>query len=320
MKKNKILIAILVVLVLLYVSTNYFKKNSSTTFNPEVIQLDTSAIEKLTIYPPAEKAEEPIHISRSKNGWEVSQGNIKSKASQTLVKSALGQLQDIKAQRLVAKTADKWATYELTDSLARKLEIQEKDGGKINTLYFGKTSYEQGASSQYGGASMKGYTYFRINDKPESYTLKNQISSAFDRKFNTWRNPEFIKLNKEDITEVKFEQDGQEDFTLQKKDSIWTIMGIRPDSIKVARYLNILRNQSSSQFADGFTPKEEAYRTMTISGKSMDNIVVKAYVDSVENKFLLHSSQHPETYVKSDSTGLYKRLFVDRKYFIKEKE
>lgn len=320
MKKNKILIAVLVVLVLLYVSTNYLKKNSSTTFNPEVIQLDTSAIVKLTIYPPAEKAEDPIYISRSKNGWEVSQGNIKSKANQTLIKSALGQLQDIKAQRLVAKTADKWATYELTDSLARKLEIQEKDGGKINTVYFGKTSYEQGASSQYGGASMKGYTYFRTNDKPETYTLINQISSAFDRKFNTWRNSEFIKLNKEDITEVKFERDGQEDFTLQKKDATWTIMGIRPDSIKVARYLNILRNQSSSLFVDGFTPKEGAFRTMTISGKSMDNIIVKAYVDSVENKFLLHSSQHPETFVESDSTGLYKRLFVDKEYFKKEKE
>lgn len=228
MKNNRILIAVLVVLVLLYVSTNFLKKNRSTIFDPEVIQLDTSAIEKLTIYPPAKSGEEPITISRPDNEWEVSQGSIKAKANPSLVKSALGQLQEIKAQRLVAKTVDKWATYKLTDSLARKLEIQEQGGGPTSTVYFGKTSYEQPATPQYGPASATGYTYFRVNDKPETYTLKNQIASAFNRKFNTWRNSEFIKLKKEDIKEIRFEGAGKEAFSLLKKDSTWTLSAYRP--------------------------------------------------------------------------------------------
>ncbi|SHI64333.1 DUF4340 domain-containing protein [Pseudozobellia thermophila] len=319
MKKNNILIAVLVVLVLLYVSTNYLKKNRSTAFDPEIIELDTAAIDKLSIYPPARTSEEPIHISRSQNGWEVSRGTIRSKANQTLVKSALGQLQDIKAQRLVAKTEDKWASYELTDSLARKLEIQDKDGG-TSTVYFGKTSYDQPATPQYGPASTTGSTYFRINDRPETYTLKNQIASAFNRTFNTWRNSEFIKLKEEDIKEVKFERAGEEAFSLLKKDSTWTLSGLQADSTKVARYLNTLRNQSSSRFADDFEPKEEALRTLTVRGASMDDLVVKAYAGDSENEFLLHSSQHPETYIESDSTGLYKRLFVDKQHFIKEND
>ncbi|MDO6517276.1 DUF4340 domain-containing protein [Zobellia uliginosa] len=315
MKKNNLLIAVLVVLVLLYVSTNYFKKNSSTTFDPEVVQLDTSAIAKLTIYPPAESAEEPIVISRSQNGWEVAQGKIKSQSNQAVVRSALGQLQDIKAQRLVAKTKDKWGHYELTDSLARKLEVQEKDGGKTTAIYFGKTSYEQAATPQYGRASMTGSTYFRINDRPETYSLKNQIASAFNRKFNAWRNSEFIKLKKEDIKEVKFESADQENFTLLKKDSLWTISGVKADSAQVARYLNLIRNQGSSEFADEFEPKGEALRTITVRGEDMKDVVVKAYGDLPGNKLFLNSSQHPNTFVESDSLGLFKRLFVDETHF-----
>ena len=315
MKKNNLLIAVLVVLVLLYVSTNYFKKNSSTTFDPEVVQLDTSAIAKLTIYPPAESAEEPIIISRSQNGWEVAQGKIKSQSNQAVVRSALGQLQDIKAQRLVAKTKDKWNHYELTDSLARKLEIQEKDGGKTTAIYFGKTSYEQAAAPQYGRASMTGSTYFRINDRPETYSLKNQIASAFNRKFNAWRNSEFIKLKKEDIKEVKFESTDQENFSLLKKDSLWTISGVAADSAQVARYLNVIRNQGSSEFADEFEAKGEALRTITVRGEDMEDVVVKAYGDLPGNKLFLNSSQHPNTFVESDSLGLFKRLFVDEAHF-----
>ncbi|WP_273275742.1 DUF4340 domain-containing protein [Maribacter polysiphoniae] len=320
MKKNNLLLAVLLILVLLYFSSRYFKSNGSTTFNPEIIQLDSSKVEKVTIYPPGETEQEPILISRSEKDWEVTQANIKSKANLTRVRSALGQLQDIKAQRLVAKTKDKWQSYGLTDSLARKLEIQEKGSGGTTTIYFGKTSYEQTAASQYGRASLTGSTYFRINDKPETYALNNQIADAFNHKFNAWRNPKFIKLDKDRITELRFESTDQEDFILRKNDSLWTIPGSQTDSTKVARYLNILRSQNSSLFADTFVPKEEALRTLTVRGASMDELIVRAYADTLGNKYILNSSQHPDVFIESDSAGMFKRLFVDKKYFKADKK
>ncbi len=297
MKKNNILIAVLVSLILIFVMTNYFKKNSSTTFKAEVLQLDSAQINKITIHPPAAINEEPIVISREADNWEVAQGNVKSAADQNTVKNTLGQLRNIKTERLVAKTKDKWATYELTDSLARWIEIQEKGNKNHTKLYFGKDAF------------------FRINDNPETYTVKSDLPDTFDRKFNLWRNSEFMKVEKESITQLKFEAKDKNGYALTKTDSIWTMENLAADSTKVVRYLNRLRNQRSSQFADGFTPKNEADYRLTISGQSMKDLMIEAYRDTTENKFFMSSSQYPDVFVESDSVGLFNRLFVDQDYF-----
>ncbi len=92
MKKNNILIAVLIGLVLLFVTTNYFKKNSSANFKAEVIQLDSSQVNKIIIRPSLATKEEPIIISKGNDSWQVAQGTIKTKANQSTVKNALGQL------------------------------------------------------------------------------------------------------------------------------------------------------------------------------------------------------------------------------------
>ena len=320
MKKNTILMAVLVILVVLYLSTNYFKKNSSASFDPQIVKLDSSKVGKITIYPPAKEKEEPIVLSRSSGQWEVAQGKIVSKADPSKLRSALGQLLDVEAQRLVAKTKDKWPNYELGDSLARKVLIEEKGGGTTTALYFGKTSYGQVAAPAYGRGATAGSTYFRLNDDPETFALENGLPNTFSRPFNSWRNPEFLKLDKEQLKELEFNDVDGEAFVLRKVDSVWSIADTKADASKVSQYLNSLERQNSSQFVDGFSPNDKSLHTLTIRGQEMDEVVVRAYAMAEENKFVLNSSQHPEVFVESDSVGLFKRLFVDRDYFQPNKD
>ncbi|TGV04693.1 DUF4340 domain-containing protein [Flavivirga rizhaonensis] len=317
MKKNSILIAVLIGLVLLFVATNYFKKTSSVNFKSEVIRLDSSQVKKIIIRPSLATKEEPIIISNENDSWEVAQGTIKTKANQSTVKNALGELEQIKTEQLVAKTKDKWGAYQLTDSLAQCVEIHERDKEQATKLYLGKTTYKQSQNPGYGGRpSMDATTYFRIKDNPKTYATKSGLSNTFKRKFNTWRNSEFIKVDKDLITQLKFET-GDKDFSLAKKDSVWTMGMLSTDSTKVAQYLNTVQNQSSSQFVDGFTPKDKADYKLTIQSNSMADLIVKAYRDSTGNKFIMNSSQHPNVFVESDSTGLFKRLFVNHDHFSK---
>lgn len=320
MKKNTFLIAVLVILVLLYLSTNYFKKNSSTSFDPEIVKLDSSRIGKITIYPPAKEKQEPLILDRSSGQWEAAQGEIVSKADPSKLRSALGQLLGMEAQRLVAKTKDKWATYELGDSLARKVVIQEKGSGATTVLYFGKTSYGQAATTAYGRGAPSGATYFRVNDNPETYALDLGLANTFSSPFNSWRNPQFLKVDKDQVMELEFENLDRPGFVLKKVDSLWSISGSEPDAPKVSQYLNSLGSQRSSQFVDGFNPTDKSLHTLTIKGPSMEEVVLRAYAQPEENKFVLNSSQHPEVYVESDSLGLFKHLFVDREYFEADKE
>ncbi len=316
MKKNNILIAVLLGLVLLFVTTNYFKKNSSASFKANLVALDSSQVDKIYIHSPLKQHTEPIIISREANRWKVAQGNSKADANQRAVKNVLRQLQQLKVERLVAKTKDKWKAYELTDSLAQKVEVYEKGSGKRTKLYFGKTNFQQPENAQYGPGAMNGFTYFRMNDNAETYVVKSERSTAFNKAFNAWRNPEFIKLDKEVITQLEFENADSGNFTVVKKDSVWTLGETPVDAAKLKQYLNVLRQQNSTQFADDFTPKDEADYTLTVHGDSAANLHIKAYKET-ENKFFLNSSQHPNVFVSSDSTGLFKRLFVAKEYFLK---
>ena len=93
---------------------------------------------------------------------------------------------------------------------------------------------------------------------------------------------------------------------------------ISPDSTKVTQYLNTLRYQSSSRFIDGFKPKGNADYRETIQGDSTKDLTIKAYRDSKTTKnYILNASQYPNVFIESDSTGLFKRLFVNRGYFLK---
>ena len=136
MKKNNILILVLVGLVLLFVTTNYFKKHSSAIFKSEVIQFDSSTLNKIIICPPSSSEEELIIISKDDDNWQVAQGTIKTLANQSTVNSVLGQLEQIKTEQLVSKTKEKWETYELTDTLALCVEIYQQGKEKPTKLYF----------------------------------------------------------------------------------------------------------------------------------------------------------------------------------------
>ncbi|WP_136480927.1 DUF4340 domain-containing protein [Cognatitamlana onchidii] len=316
MKKNNILIIVLIGLVLLFVATNYFKKNSNTNFKSEVIQLDSSMVNKIVIRSSLVTEEEPIIISKDNDSWLVEQGTVKTKANQSTVKNTLGQLEEMKTERLVAKSKDKWKAYALTDSLAQCVEIHQQGKEQITKLYFGKTTYKQSQNPGYGGRpSVDASTYFRIDKNPKTYATKSGLANTFKRNFNTWRNTEFIKVDKDLITQLKFETEDNSGFSLSKNESVWTMGNLTPDSTKVAQYLNTLRHQNSSKFANEFTPKSKADYKLTIQGNSIEDLVVKAYRDSIKNKFFLNSSQHPNVFVESDSTGLFKQLFVSQDHF-----
>ena len=320
MKRNYLLLAILSGLIVLFIATNYFKKNRSSIFKPEVVHIDSSLVQKIVIHPPFNLNEGPIVISRKVDRWEVSQDSIFSKAKESMVKNVLGQLLQVEAERLVSKSRDKWRSYGLTDSLALRIEIQKKGNEVVSKLYFGKSSYEQPNVQGTGRGVPNGSIYFRVGNKPETFAMSNQLSNAFNRKFNAWRNSQFIKVDKDLVTQLNFKRLEEGDFFVAKTDSVWKMGMVPADSTKVARYLNNLQSQSSSQFVDTFSPKSKADYTLTVRGKSMKELIVNAYRDSLENKYVLSSSQHPDVFIESDSAAMFKRLFVNKDYFLNDQD
>ncbi len=308
---NKLLVAILLGLVLIFFGTNYFKKkNSKTVLDSNLISIDTAKISKIEIIKALDNKKD-ILFTNNKNEWEVKQGIISSKVKNSDLKNMLNLLEKLKIERLVAKSEKQWGIYKLGDSLATKIRIEENETGKISTLYLGKMKYEQ-PKNQYNRYGVNGSTYLRINNDPKVYAVKGLLSSTFNRDFNSWRNSDIIKLNKNDVNTIEFNYPKEENFILSKKDSIWNVNDQIADAEKINQYLTTLSYKSHSKFADEFMPSSNYEYQLKIDGDNMNSIELEAYKDSLSGKFYLKSTLNSNTFFESDST-LFKSLFRNKK-------
>ncbi|KAA1246638.1 DUF4340 domain-containing protein [Aquimarina sp. RZ0] len=312
---NKVLVGVLASLAIIFLGTNYFRKNNNkTTLKTDIIAIDTSQVSKIRIQKVATNGTE-ITFSKSTQDWQVSQGTISSVMKPENINMILGQLTQLTIERLVAKTKDKWATYQLKDATAIKV-IVEDNQGKPTTLYLGKIKYEKPAN-QYSQYNLNGSTYIRVNDDPKVYSAKGMLSNTFNRDFNSWRNSDFLKVDKNSVTKIQFDYPEEQRLILHKKDSVWNIGEIIADSTKVAQYLTTISYKNNSKFADTFIPKTKADYKIRIEGNNMNETIIEAYKDTIASKFYLKSTMNPQVFFESDSIGIFKQLFVSSDHFIK---
>ncbi|WP_281987011.1 DUF4340 domain-containing protein [Aquimarina aggregata] len=311
---NKVLITVLVSLVIIFLATNYFRKhNSKTSLKTDSIAIDTSQVSKISIQKVAKGSDEII-FSKNSQDWQVSQGTTSSTVKSGNINTILGQLKRFKIERLVAKTKDKWIAYQLKDSTATKVIVEDNQGG-VTTIYLGKTKYNR-PTNQYQQYKPSGSTYIRVNNDPKVYSVKGLLSNTFNRDFNSWRNSDFLKVDKNLVTKIQFDYLEEKSFALHKKDTVWNIEEVIADSTKVAQYLNTLSYKSNSKFADNFIPKSKADHTLRIEGNNMTEIIIEVYTDTISNKFYLKSTMNPQVFFESDSTGIFKQLFISKDHFI----
>ena len=315
---NKKLLIILALLVGIFLITNYLRNNRSTnSVDTELIRIDTNAVSSISIYPTVGNKEKVI-FTKQANNWNVKSDEISSQVKTGAIHQILTELSKIKINRLVAKTEDKWGKYQLTDSLSTRLQIKEKD--KEFNIYLGKTKYVQPTRryNQYGGNSFSGTTYIRLSDRPEIYEIDGFLTTTFNQEFNAWRKNDFLKANKEDLTQIQFHHTNNNlNFIITKNDSIWFIENEMVNSNKIEQYLNLLTNQKINNFEDAYSPSDVPDCSLTINGNNMENIKLHCYLDSLTTNYYMESSLNPGVFLKSDSEGLFHQLFVPKAYFMR---
>ncbi len=314
---NKLLLGVLVGLGLVFFGTNYLKKNNSKTLlKTNMVVIDTAKVSKIHIKKSTGYTQEMI-FSKKINNWEVSQETVSSKVKKTQIKTLLDALKQFKIERLVAKSNKKWETYRLTDSSATKVTIEENNGKKT-IAYLGKVKHDppKNQYNQYNRFGVSGETYVRFNNDPNVYAVKGMLTSTFNRNFNSWRNSDFLKVDNKDVTKIQFDYPKDEGFSLIKKETGWTVNERNADSTKVAQYLNTLSFKSNSKFADAFAPSSQADYKLKIEGNNMNAIIIEAYKGTTDEKIYLKSALNPDVFFESDSTGVFKELFVSKTSFI----
>lgn len=307
---NRNLLIIFVILLVIYGITRLGSNKREGSFDANLITLDTTQINNIVIKTKGEENE--ISLKREGDAWLVSNGQISTQAVPSAIESILGNLANIQTTRIATKDAEKWKDYEVEDENGTRIKVYQ-DNKLLEDFIVGRFNFNQQTRS--------GTSYVRLADKNEVYAVDGFLTLTFGQGFDSYRDRSILKLPPEqEIVGLSF-QAPEASYQLGKLGDQWQINGTEPaDSAAVASYLNVLRNVSGNTFADdfdGLKASEYAFRSVAITANnSSQPHIINCYLDTTRTEpFIINSSQHPDVFFASDTTGVYERVFKDVKEF-----
>jgi|SRR5688572_5820065 hypothetical protein len=296
---NKILFIVLIVLVGGFVLTRVFRAPSlERNIDETLLTLDTSKVRGIHI-SPAIQTQKEIRLIRSGNDWQLQQDKRNARAEMRQVKTALGSLAAIKADRVLTRKKEKWASYNVDTAGTRvKIVLGQND---LKEFWVGKMNG--------GGSSI------RLEDENDVYETRAPLEGNFNKNFNEWRDKTFLKVQPENISKITFQYPGDSSFVLIQSANKWQIDNVKADSSNVQTYLNRFRSRFLQDFDDDFTPSEEASYTVTLDIRSTAPVAIKAW-QVQKDRWVLNSSQQQDVYFSSADPSVIRDLFVGKSSFV----
>jgi len=309
MKKlnTKILIIVLVVLAAVFALSRIFRSPGlESNLRKTLVAVDTAVVTEVRIQPSNNRTSE-IKLYKEGKNWMVIADKQKSISDINSVKMMLGQLLDLRTQRLASRKKEKWETFNVGDK-GTHVTIYE-GSKKIADLNCGKTGFVQNGTGSFGGA----YTYVRLSDENEVYTVEGFLESQFNRTYNDWRNKAFLRLKSDDITKLTFTYPADSGFVVGKKDSVWFVGNEKADLSKIQNFLGQLTFKNLNDFADGFVATGSAPFTLVIDGKNGMLATAEGWKDA--DKWIVKSTEQSGVYF-SAANSILKDFWMGKKNFL----
>ena len=297
---NKWLAIILGALIVLYIFTKLGNKRSDTSFNPNIILVDTSAINKIFISP---KSGDAFTMNKNGENWQLDLNNKIITADRSSITSFFGNILKLKADRVVTKNKERWSEYEVEGDNSTKIELFNNNDKQIG-LIIGRFNFDQMTRSA--------TSFIRLDDENEVYAIDGFASMSLSSDASAFRNKEIVNVNQQDLT--GFVLNGPGGTKSLRFDGVnWiTSTGIAPDTNLIKSYLGSVSNVSGQQFDDEFNAQNNPpdYQLIVEGNNMPAPVEVNCFRSQKEGQsFVLQSSVNPESYFSSDSTGIYSRIF-----------
>jgi len=315
MSKKTSNVKLLIILVILLGAIGVVKlmdsKQGERNFRSELVEIDTSKVTAIHIYPKSLPGE-VVRLSVESDKWKIKVNEKSVSTEKSMVPRILNELIGLKPKRLAGKTAERWKDFQV-DSLATRVEVYEGDKKTLD-LVVGKFSFQQNSNNM--------ETFVRLAAEEETYTVDGFLDPTFNNGTDHWRDKTIIKGDKGEWISLSFTLPALGSYQLQMQDSVWKIGGEVADATEVDNYLNALSQVSGASYADDI--EESALGTpdymLEIANKQGDKIKVDGFVK--DEKQILRSSLNPESLfnVEAGAANLFETIFVDTSKFFPEEE
>lgn len=306
---NRTLLIVFISCLVLFFAGKFLRGNTSSSFDPEIMAVDTAKVDRIQFISGGEQAEE-FSLVRNGQAWEAVKGDLKVTATAETMSSILEHMVHLNAKRIVTKDPSRYAEYEIEGEKAGQMKVWE--GKKqVADLQIGGFRFDQAARTA--------TSFIRKADKPEVFVVDGFMSMAFKARFDHFRDRKLVQAGMDDLTSVEWTNHEGRKEVIQKEDGLWHYAGMEAvDSAKFALYLTSLVAAQGHEFSElTSTQGLSLLEKLTLTGNNMiEPTVISAYASPDTTKpFLIHSSINPQSVFKSEATGLYKQIFSDLRPF-----
>ena len=273
------------------------------TFREVLVDIDTSAVTEILIYPKSHKPNE-VKLFKENNEWRVSlPSNGSAKVTDQRMSSLFSQLLAIQPKRLAARDESKWNELQV-DSTGSRVKVFEGSDLTLD-LVVGRFSFQQPRTMN---------TFVRLYNDKDVYEVDGFLDMTFNQGANIFRDGTVINSDYNNWKQIQFVYPADSSFQIVNIGRAWLLNGKSTDSLKTVNYLNRLRNLSNNSFIDDvkIDPSTQPTYSLNITTSDMKFIEVKCFVDSTSS--FIHSSQNPEAWF--DGTSLTKTIFVGKSAFL----
>lgn len=317
---SKILFGIFIALlaIVIFIKLINSGKNVST-FKSELISIDTSIVNSITILPKAD-TEKEVKLYKENNTWLAESNGKRYNADRNIINGLLTELINIKPERMAATDESRWEEYEVTDSTGIRVTVKEANEN-ITDILIGKFSYQQPANlNPYQRQQGKMTSYVRLYDEKEVYAVNGFLNMTFNRQVNAFRNKTLIRSDKNDWTRLFFTYPEDSSFAMTIQNGRWMIGGMLADSTEADKYFNSISNLFSSGFVDDIAITNNASHSLRIEGNNMPApIEISAFPADTVNRYLILSSLNTGSKFSGAKQNLFEKIFISMdRFFISE--
>lgn len=282
------------------------RDKGESTLRAYLIDVDTSEISGMYLYPTANDFKE-IKFFKEGNNWKIDNDGSIIMADNNTLKSMMVELGGLRVVRLASNNKDKWAKYEVTDSLGTKVKI-ESDGKIVSTIILGKFDYNQ--------ETRVASNYVRIEGEDRVYVANGYASMSFNRDLASFRNRSLIETDISGWNRITYNYPGDSSFVLVMTDGYWMADGLATDSMATANYVSSLSRLGGSGFVDNADINlSQPQFSVVIEGANASPITIEAFADYSTEDFIIVSSENSEGKFSGLAGDLFSRIFVGKSKF-----
>ena len=291
---------LLIIVAVIFISQS---GKNERTFREVLVDIDTSAVTEVLIYPKSKKPNE-VKLFKENNEWRVTlPSGGTAKVTDQRMTSLFAQLLAIQPKRLAARDESKWNELQV-DSTGSRVKVFEGSDLALD-LVIGRFQFQQPRTMN---------TYVRLYNDKDVYEVDGFLDMTFNQGANVFRDGTVINSDYKDWKQIQFIYPADSSFQLVNNGNKWLLNGNPTDSTKTVNYLNRLRNLTNTSFVDDKKISTSTTPTfsLNITTNDMKFIEVSCYEDSTST--IIHSSQNPEAWF--DGASLTKTIFVGKSTFL----